>query len=660
MTNTDDSLSKQTQNLSINSSSLSSSAPSTSASGVGGRYVPPSRRNINYDNIVLPSSTSRVGSSRGAAAASPSSSTSSAYSRPSPSSSSFGDGGSGSSNGSFGGYNAGSGSGGSSYGNSSSYSNNNSNSSFFKSNDSRSSSAFSSTSYTSSDSRASSYNRSTTSGQRDAALELELFGAVDRMKTGINFDKYADIPSSVSGRDCPDAITEFASAGLHPLIAENVNLAHYSSPTPVQKYSIPTVLANRDLMACAQTGSGKTAAFLVPIISSLMAKGQRSQPQRYGGGYQRTPAASPQALVLAPTRELALQIYEESKKFAYRSWCAPCVAYGGAEKGQQLREMRRGCEILIATPGRLSDFIAGGAVSMANIKFLVLDEADRMLDMGFEPQIRQIVEGSDMPGIEHRRTLMFSATFPREIQALAGDFMNDYVFLSVGRVGSTSENITQTILNVEDNEKKSLVLDILRANPTGLTLVFVETKRNAEYIDDYLYNQGFASTSIHGDRTQIQREAALKAFRAGECSILVATAVAARGLDIPNVTHVINYDLPGDIDDYVHRIGRTGRAGNTGLATSFFAEKNCNIRKDLIEILEEAKQDVPSWLKSIGSYGGGGSGGRPDFSRGRGGSSGGRFGGTDHRKDSGFGGGNRGSWGGAGNSSSSTQSVRWG
>jgi ATP-dependent RNA helicase DDX3X len=440
---------------------------------------------------------------------------------------------------------------------------------------------------------------------RNKAIETALFG--NKVSTGINFEKYDDIPASTSGHECPPPIVNFEECDLHPLVRDNVKMAGYDHPTPVQKYSISAVLAGRDLMACAQTGSGKTAAFLLPILSNIF-KGQRVSRNQF---YSK--AARPTALVMAPTRELAVQIFEEARKFAYRSWVLPCVAYGGADIGQQLREMRKGCDILVATPGRLVDMISRGAVSLANIKYLVLDEADRMLDMGFEPQIRQIVEEADMPSTQDRTTLMYSATFPREIQILAGDFLKDYVFLSIGRVGSTSENITQCVLQVEEHEKRNYLIDILRSHPKGLTLVFVETKRGAESLDDYLYRNGFPSTSIHGDRTQVQREAALAAFRSGECPIIVATAVAARGLDIPNVTHVVNYDLPGDIDDYVHRIGRTGRAGNVGKATSFFSEKNFNIKQNLLEILKEANQEIPAFL----TQGGGGfGGGRPSFSRG--------------------------------------------
>jgi ATP-dependent RNA helicase DDX3X len=232
---------------------------------------------------------------------------------------------------------------------------------------------------------------------------------------------------------------------------------------------------------------------------------------------------APTSLILAPTRELALQIFEESKKFAYRSWVRPCVCYGGTPIGEQLRELERGCEMLVATPGRLVDLMDRGRVSLAKIRYLVLDEADRMLDMGFEPQIRRLVEMVDMPS--ERQTLMFSATFPKNMQILARDFLRDYTFIAVGRVGSTSENITQVIVYVEDFDKRSSLLDVLHtdaeiaqnsAKPeANLTLVFVETKRSADMLCTYLIEQSFPATSIHGDRSQKEREWALESFRTG-------------------------------------------------------------------------------------------------------------------------------------------------
>ncbi|XP_062421195.1 ATP-dependent RNA helicase DDX3X isoform X4 [Pungitius pungitius] len=449
--------------------------------------------------------------------------------------------------------------------------------------------------------------------------EQELFAASN---TGINFEKYDDIPVEATGSNCPPHIDSFHDVDMGEIIMGNINLTRYTCPTPVQKHAIPIIKSKRDLMACAQTGSGKTAAFLLPVLSQIYSDGPGEAAQaaknngqdsgRYGRRKQY-----PLSLVLAPTRELALQIYDEARKFAYRSRLRPCVVYGGADIGQQIRELERGCHLLVATPGRLVDMMERGKIGLDYCNYLILDEADRMLDMGFEPQIRRIVEQDTMPPKGVRQTMMFSATFPKEIQILARDFLEDYIFLAVGRVGSTSENITQKVVWVEDGDKRSFLLDLLNAtvipsdvqeNVTeapekpgkeSLTLVFVETKKGADALEDFLYHEGYACTSIHGDRSQRDREEALHQFRSGRCPILVATAVAARGLDISNVKHVINFDLPSDIEEYVHRIGRTGRVGNLGLATSFFNDKNSNITKDLLDILVEAKQEVPSWLESL-------------------------------------------------------------
>lgn len=473
---------------------------------------------------------------------------------------------------------------------------------------------------------------------RNERLERELFSS---NISGINFDKYEDIPVEVTGNDAPKCISEFEDANLGEIMNFNIELAKYTKPTPVQKSSIPIVKAKRDLMACAQTGSGKTAAFLIPILSRVFEEGpfENAGTIRQGGGRRKQ---FPIAIILAPTRELASQIYDESRKFTYRSHMRPCVVYGGADVGTQMRDIDRGCHVLVGTPGRLVDMIQRGKIGLENVQFLCLDEADRMLDMGFEPQIREIVEKCDMPTTGVRQTLMFSATFPKEIQMLARDFLDNYIFLAVGRVGSTSENITQKVVWVEEHDKREFLLDLLNASgPDSLTLVFVETKRGADALEDFLVRcpDNYRVSSIHGDRHQREREQALASFRQGITPILVATAVAARGLDIPNVKHVINFDMPSDIDEYVHRIGRTGRVGHTGLSTSFYNEKNRNISKDLIDILSDAKQEVPSWLESLGyqaqqhqaakkaqkgRYGGGGGGG---------------FGGRDYRQFNARGGG---------------------
>uniref|UniRef100_A0A7N9D7I4 RNA helicase n=1 Tax=Macaca fascicularis TaxID=9541 RepID=A0A7N9D7I4_MACFA len=429
-------------------------------------------------------------------------------------------------------------------------------------------------------------------------LEQELFSGGN---TGINFEKYDDIPVEATGSNCPPHIENFSDIDMGEIIMGNIELTRYTRPTPVQKHAIPIIKGKRDLMACAQTGSGKTAAFLLPILSQIYTDG---------------PGEALKAVKV---------------KFSYRSRVRPCVVYGGADIGQQIRDLERGCHLLVATPGRLVDMMERGKIGLDFCKYLVLDEADRMLDMGFEPQIRRIVEQDTMPPKGVRHTMMFSATFPKEIQMLARDFLDEYIFLAVGRVGSTSENITQKVVWVEDLDKRSFLLDLLGATGRdSLTLVFVETKKGADSLEDFLYHEGYACTSIHGDRSQRDREEALHQFRSGKSPILVATAVAARGLDISNVRHVINFDLPSDIEEYVHRIGRTGRVGNLGLATSFFNEKNMNITKDLLDLLVEAKQEVPSWLENMAyehHYKGGNRGRSKRFSGG--------FGARDYRQSSG-------------------------
>ncbi|CAN0209470.1 unnamed protein product, partial [Phaeothamnion confervicola] len=261
--------------------------------------------------------------------------------------------------------------------------------------------------------------------------------------------RYDDIPVETSGENVPEPIDSFPPDVLGEQLMRNTELCNYLKPTPVQKYSIPIGISGRDLMACAQTGSGKTAGFLFPVLISLLREGAPQFPEEAGGGRRRK--SYPTGLVLAPTRELTSQIYDEARRFCYCTGIAPVVIYGGADIRTQLRDLERGCDLLMATPGRLVDLIERGKISLACIRFLVLDEADRMLDMGFEPQIRRIVEQEDMT--QNRQTFMFSATFPRVIQQLAADFMRDYVFLAVGRVGSASKDVIQKVEYVEDRDK---------------------------------------------------------------------------------------------------------------------------------------------------------------------------------------------------------------
>ena len=322
---------------------------------------------------------------------------------------------------------------------------------------------------------------------KDDRLERELFTGNN---SGINFNQYDNIPVEVTGpgTDALKVMNSFQGEHFNAIIANAIQLAGYSKPTPVQKYAVPGALSKRDIMACAQTGSGKTAAFLIPILNMMYEEGPRGSLESVKRSRKKQ---FPVALVLAPTRELASQIFDEARKFSYRSAIRACVVYGGADIGSQLRELDRGCNLLVATPGRLVDMMERGRVGLDNCRyacvhcctegyvlavdniyshvydsfvlnrFLVLDEADRMLDMGFEPQIRRIVEQDTMPRTGERQTLMFSATFPKEIQLLARDFLQDYLFLAVGRVGSTSQNITQRIVWVEEDEKKQVLMDFL-------------------------------------------------------------------------------------------------------------------------------------------------------------------------------------------------------
>ncbi|XP_075815131.1 ATP-dependent RNA helicase DDX3Y isoform X2 [Microtus pennsylvanicus] len=414
-------------------------------------------------------------------------------------------------------------------------------------------------------------------------LEQELFSGGN---TGINFEKYDDIPVEATGSNCPPHIENFSDVEMGEIIMGNIELTRYTRPTPVQKHAIPIIKEKRDLMACAQTGSGKTAAFLLPILSQIYTDGpgEALKAMKENGRYGRR-KQYPISLVLAPTRELAVQIYEEARKFSYRSRVRPCVVYGGADTVQQIRDLERGCHLLVATPGRLVDMMERGKIGLDFCKYLVLDEADRMLDMGFEPQIRRIVEQDTMPPKGIRHTMMFSATFPKEIQMLARDFLDEYIFLAVGRVGSTSENITQKVVWVEELDKRSFLLDLLNATgKDSLTLVFVETKKGADSLENFLFQEGYACTSIHGDRSQKDREEALHQFRSGRRPILVATAVHS-SIVIPSTLLELRTELWALL--------------LLGLATSFFNERNLNITKDLLDLLVEAKQEVPSWLENM-------------------------------------------------------------
>ncbi|NXF67278.1 DDX4 helicase, partial [Ciccaba nigrolineata] len=414
-----------------------------------------------------------------------------------------------------------------------------------------------------------------------------------RYQTGINFDKYDESVVEVSGHDPPAPLLTLEEANLCQTLKLNIARAAYSKLTPVQKYSIPIILAGRDLMACAQTGSGKTVAFLLPIVAQMMRDGVTASSFKE--------LQEPECIIVAPTRELINQIFLEARKFVYGTCIRPVVIYGGTQTGHSIRQLEQGCNVLCATPGRLIDIIEREKIGLHHVKYLVLDEADRMLDMGFGLDMKKLTSYPSMPPKDKRQTLMFSATFPEAVQRLAGEYLKtDYLFVVVGHMGGACSDVQQNILQVPNYSKRDKLIEILQSIGYERTLVFVDKKKKADYIAAFLCQENIPTTSIHGDREQRERELALHDFRSGKCAVLVATSVAARGLDIENVQHVINFDLPSTIEEYVHRIGRTGRCGNTGRAVCFFDNNSDgHLAQSLVKVLSDAQQEVPVWLEEI-------------------------------------------------------------
>jgi len=451
---------------------------------------------------------------------------------------------------------------------------------------------------------------------KDDLPEEELFKM--RITAGINFKGLGEIPVKVTGENVPKPITKFEDSNLRELLMTNIKKSGYDVPTPIQKYGLPCIMGGRDLMGCAQTGSGKTAAFLLPIINKLIA----SDADSNAGG-----RAAPQALIVTPTRELAQQIYSEARKFCSGSMMKCRVAFGVTSSSFQNSRLMQGCNILVATTGRLLDFVDKNLVSFENLQYVVLDEADRMLDQGFMEDVQKAMENPNMPAKDKRQTLMFSATFSDEVQSAAQEFLkDDYLFISVGIIGGFCSDVKQEFVKVEQFEKREKLEEILNdpeRNPVDRTLVFVQTKKNADFITAHLLQNGFEANSIHGDRFLSQRFEALENFKAGVKPILVATSVAARGLDISGVELVINYDLPREVEDYVHRIGRTGRVGNPGRAISFVDDtENADVCKLIVEKLVAGGGTADDWLVEVAASatgGGGGGGGGSDAAGGGGG-----------------------------------------
>jgi len=383
----------------------------------------------------------------------------------------------------------------------------------------------------------------------------------------------------------------FESLGLAQPILRAVVSEGYSVPTPIQAQAIPHVVAGRDLLGCAQTGTGKTAAFALPILHRLTAAGN---PPRGRGRRIR-------ALVLSPTRELATQIGASFQTYGSATPLRQACIYGGVGQGPQVRALQHGVDIVVATPGRLLDLINQGFVDLSSIEIFVLDEADRMFDMGFLPDLKRII--AKLPA--RRQTLCFSATMPKEIERLAQQILRDPARVMVAPVKATADLIDQSVYHVPKRHKPQLLSTFLTAKPVTRAIVFTRTKRGADNVAKTLNKSGIRAEAIHGNKSQNARQRALANFKSNDMSVLVATDLAARGLDVDGVSHVINYELPNEAETYVHRIGRTGRAGATGVAVTFCDHEERGQLRDIerllrreLSVVRELPEGMPA-LKTL-------------------------------------------------------------
>ncbi|XP_077415370.1 putative ATP-dependent RNA helicase DDX17 isoform X2 [Vanacampus margaritifer] len=407
---------------------------------------------------------------------------------------------------------------------------------------------------------------------------------------------------TIRGAGCPKPVTGFHQAKFPQYVMDVLLQQNFKEPTAIQAQGFPLALSGRDMVGIAQTGSGKTLSYLLPAIVHI-----NHQPYLERGD-------GPICLVLAPTRELAQQVQQVAYDYGKSSRIKTTCVYGGAPKGPQIRDLERGVEICIATPGRLIDFLEAGKTNLRRCTYLVLDEADRMLDMGFEPQIRKIVDQIR----PDRQTLMWSATWPKEVRQLAEDFLKDYVQINVGALElSANHNILQIVDVCMDSEKENKLIQLMEeimAEKENKTIIFVETKKRCDDLTRRMRRDGWPAMCIHGDKSQPERDWVLSEFRSGKAPILIATDVASRGLDVEDVKFVINYDYPNSSEDYIHRIGRTARSNKKGTAYTFFTPGNLRQARDLIRVLEEARQAInPKLLQLVDTGRGGGGGGRPRF-----------------------------------------------
>ena len=393
----------------------------------------------------------------------------------------------------------------------------------------------------------------------------------------------------VKGKDCPNPIRTFPQSGLSKKILDVIKKCKYETPTPIQAQAIPAIMSGRDLIGIARTGSGKTLAFLLPMFRHILDQ----PPLDYEDG--------PISIILAPTRELAIQIYSECKKFCKNLRIRPVCVYGGTGISEQIADLKRGAEIIICTPGRMIDMLAannGRVTNLRRVTYIVLDEADRMFDLGFEPQVTKII-GNVRPD---RQTVMFSATFPRQMEALARKILSKPIEVQVGGRSVVCKDVHQSLIVIEEHQKYFKLLELLGLyQEKGSILVFVERQETADKLIRDLMKSSYVCMALHGGMDQFDRDSTIADFKNGTVKIMVATSVAARGLDVKHLVLVINYDCPNHYEDYVHRCGRTGRAGNKGNAYTFITPEQKKLAGDIIKALELSKATVPSELEQLWS-----------------------------------------------------------
>jgi len=393
----------------------------------------------------------------------------------------------------------------------------------------------------------------------------------------------------VSDPKAPSPVLSFEDCGLPDYLLSKLS-RDFTAPTPIQAAGLPIALSGTNMVGIGQTGSGKTLAFLLPAF--LHIKKERERLAADQNNSKRT--EGPLVLILAPTRELAKQIEDVARQYRNATRIRSVCCIGGEGRGKQLEHYDAGAELMIATPGRINDFVEVGDMSLKRVGFVVLDEADRMLDMGFEPQVRSVLEAVQ----SERQTMMFSATWPDEVQDLASEFLGDYTFMKIGSVDlCANKNINQHVeVTTKDYKTEQFLIDIEEKLMKKKVLVFTERKATVDRLERLLRNRRVRAMGIHGDKSQRMRSETLQRFKDGSCKVMIATDVAARGLDVNDVDWVVNYDFPLDIENYIHRIGRTGRANKKGSSLTYMTIDDARYAKKLRQILEESEQEVPEEL----------------------------------------------------------------